>query len=675
MEFGPYRIVKRLAAGGMGEVFLATLERVGGFQKEVAVKSIHPKYMTNPRFVEFFEREARLAALLNHRHIVQIFDFGRDESRVWLAMEYVDGVDLKTVMTTIDEPLPLRLTLDIVQACAQALDYAHRAKDGRGKRLEIVHRDISPQNILLSFEGDVKVADFGLAHAAALGPDQDRSLKGKYAYMSPEQVMGSAVDARTDQFSLGTVLYEMLSGERAFHDKAGPSEMLMKVHRGIPGEGFDALRQTVPGVVVDVLERTLKTNRTERYPDLGAMVDDLRNAVRSLANEAPPMDLSAWLRALFPNREVLVSATSVESTRTALAEEPIAERPKADAGYVNDSSERLALGLATTGPHKAAHHDLRFLEKKEAETTTAQAAPPKSPLSMPRALLVILMSAFLTLSMLSLWFYDDEGTVATSGRGGVEESEVKALSVVVSEQPQMIDAGLIRDVAQTPTVLDDPATGSDASTVVLVPKPTLSAPPPKSKKTALKKKVVKPLARPQKPKSPSIITNRQKNSVKPAASIENTTSKPVPKPKTAAQVPDAQIAKVAPVVTPDAGIAEKKPIPPKPPAPMPQIRLRTSGLFFSTTAPKLGPNRFAIGKAGALLSTRSKGILVMLRFQAPRGRFLMTVQTRPPTNVFLNGRGLGGTPLASFPLGSGGQVIEVKTEAGVSVRIPISLSR
>ena len=246
VEFGPYRIIKRLASGGMGEVFLATLQRAGGFQKEVAVKSIHPKYMTNPRFIEFFEREARLAALLNHRHIVQIFDFGRDDNRVWLAMEYVDGVDLKTVMNELDGPLPLRISLDIIQAVAELYIMRIERRMVEGNVLKLCIETFLRRIFYCPLKEDVKVADFGLAHAAALGPDRDRSLKGKYAYMSPEQVTGTPVDARTDQFSLGSVFYEIVSGKRAFNNPDGVSQTLFKVQSGVPGDGFDALRQIVP---------------------------------------------------------------------------------------------------------------------------------------------------------------------------------------------------------------------------------------------------------------------------------------------------------------------------------------------------------------------------------------------------------------------------------------------
>ena len=679
MEFGPYRIVKRLAAGGMGEVFLATLERVGGFQKEVAVKSIHPKYMTNPRFVEFFEREARLAALLNHRHIVQIFDFGRDESRVWLAMEYVDGVDLKTVMTALDGALPLRLTLDIVQSCAQALDYAHRAKDGRGKRLEIVHRDISPQNILLSFEGDVKVADFGLAHAAALGPDEDRSLKGKYAYMSPEQVMGNAVDARTDQFSLGTVLYEMLTGKRGFHDNAGPSEMLLKVHRGIPGDGFEDLRKMVPHVVADIVERALKTNRMERYPDLGAMVEDLRRAIRVLGNDAPPIDLSNWLRDLFPNREVSVSGTSVEATRTALAEVPILDRGATlnQGAQSEESLDPVALGLATTGPHRTSHLDFRDSKKPKPSESSAERTGTTSVVTTSRAILIVALSAGLTLLILSIWFYEDDTKQPVRGNLGPDFSSSvpqgsEPTSVASQDASQRILDASIADEARTlrstdrPQLLDGSVAVKD-SFVQVFDASSAKATTVSAKQKTSSKRV--PLRRRER----TVLSKRPTKFGVRAGTIASKIKEDKPKKNAVADTPDASAPRAIP--KPDAAVEPPSKPPQEPVVPRPQLVLESSALTFTTKAEKLGPKRYAIGTSGALFRTRKNGVTVNLRFTAPRGRFLMTVQTVPWTNVFLNQKGLGGTPLASFPLASGRHLIEVKTESGQSVTLPVTLSR
>lgn len=667
MEFGPYRIVKRLASGGMGEVFLATLQRVGGFQKEVAVKSIHPNYMTNPRFVEFFEREARLAALLNHRHIVQIFDFGRDNNRVWLAMEYVDGVDLKTVMNE-SVKLPLRLTLDIIQAVAQALDYAHRARDGRGKRLEIVHRDISPQNILLSFEGDVKVADFGLAHAAALGPDEDRSLKGKYAYMSPEQVMGNAVDARTDQFSLGTVFYEMLTGIRAFHDKSGPSEMLLKVHRGIPGEGFDALRAAVPNAVADIVERALKTNRTERYPDLGALVDDLRKATASLADEAPPMDLSDWLQQLFPNRQVSVSATTVETTRTTLAQDPIAKGAQEEKGnkQTEEALDPVALGLATTGPHKTSHHDLKQLAQPSPNPRAMDYAEPTQSSSQNmrvtpgRSAIIVLASASITAILLSLWVYfkkEDVPAVSTPRAAAISKTQdaarIETTADVDRAQPSSDSRGL-----------SEPAKDAGVSKDVGVLKRAAQFNPPKPKVAAIKTTRRKKRKRSKSKLKSLTYAEPRKVQIKKDMGIT-------------APSTDAAVTKASSTLTAqrvDVSMSGLK-TPTVSSAPVPQLSFENSAANLRTDATKLGPNQYSISESGTLFRTEQNGVTIMMRFAAPRGRFLLTIQTQPWTNVFVNGKELGGTPLASFPLGSGRHLIKVKSETGATALIPVKLSR
>ena len=192
--------------------------------------------MQDEKFVDLFEREARLAALLSHQNIVQIFDFGRDEHNAWLAMEYVHGVDLRVVLISGIQ-VPIDLVVDVGINCARALEYAHRAKDigARAPPRHIIHRDVSPQNILLSYEGDIKLAGLlDLPLASAHGRDDDGSLKGKFAYMSPEQATGQNLDERTDQFSLAVVLYELFSGNRAFHNADGPGIDTRRVTSGHP---------------------------------------------------------------------------------------------------------------------------------------------------------------------------------------------------------------------------------------------------------------------------------------------------------------------------------------------------------------------------------------------------------------------------------------------------------
>src|SRR3990170_2643835 len=219
-RFGPYQLIDRVAIGGMAEVFKAKRAGVEGFEKIVAVKRILPHLSENKEFLDMFVDEAKMVAGLAHPNIVQIFDLGRIEKSYYIAMEYIHGRDLRTIMRRAREKglrMPLDLSLRVVGQVCAALEYAHRKKDERGQPMQIVHRDVSPQNILISFEGDVKLVDFGIAKAATKASNTDRgALRGKLLYMSPEQAWGRPIDRRSDVFSLGIVLYEMLTETKPF---------------------------------------------------------------------------------------------------------------------------------------------------------------------------------------------------------------------------------------------------------------------------------------------------------------------------------------------------------------------------------------------------------------------------------------------------------------------------
>jgi eukaryotic-like serine/threonine-protein kinase len=217
---GRYQILDRLAVGGMAELFKATLTGDHGFEKLVAIKKILPHLATDRSFVEMFIDEARLTAQLDHRHIVQVFELGTDADTPYIAMQYVDGLDVLALLRECART-QIRLPPDIAALIARdvldALDYAHNALDSSGRALGIVHRDISPGNVLLSWRGDVKLTDFGIARAAERRHKTEAgTLKGKYGYMSPEQVSGSEVDPRSDLFSVGILLAEMVMARRLF---------------------------------------------------------------------------------------------------------------------------------------------------------------------------------------------------------------------------------------------------------------------------------------------------------------------------------------------------------------------------------------------------------------------------------------------------------------------------
>jgi eukaryotic-like serine/threonine-protein kinase len=219
-SIGRYQILDRLAVGGMAELFKATLTGDHGFEKLVAIKKILPHLATDANFVEMFIDEARITAQLDHRHIVQVFELGTDADTPYIAMQFVDGLDVLALLRECARA-QIRLPADIAAVIARdvldALDYAHHALDGSGKPLGIVHRDISPGNVLLSWRGDVKLTDFGIARAAERRHKTEAgTLKGKYGYMSPEQVSGGEIDARSDLFSVGILLAEMVMARRLF---------------------------------------------------------------------------------------------------------------------------------------------------------------------------------------------------------------------------------------------------------------------------------------------------------------------------------------------------------------------------------------------------------------------------------------------------------------------------
>jgi len=219
-QIGRYQILDRLAVGGMAELFKAQLQGNLGFEKLVAIKKILPHLANDRSFVEMFIDEARITAQLDHRHIVQVFELGTDADTPYIAMQYVDGLDVLALLRECARAqirLPADLAALIARDVLDALDYAHHATDSRGRALGIVHRDISPGNVLLSWRGDVKLTDFGIARAAERRHKTEAgTLKGKYGYMSPEQVSSGDVDPRSDLFSVGILLAEMVMARRLF---------------------------------------------------------------------------------------------------------------------------------------------------------------------------------------------------------------------------------------------------------------------------------------------------------------------------------------------------------------------------------------------------------------------------------------------------------------------------
>lgn len=285
--FGRYRLLERLGKGGMAEVFKAKSFGVEGFEKVLVVKRILPELARNTRFVEMFVHEAKLAVRLSHTNIVQAFDLGKVAPQdgegppsYYIAMEYVAGLDLAGLLDRVDQqgnPMPIGLCLFVASEVAKGLDHAHRRCDDQREPLGIVHRDVSPQNVLLSWEGEVKITDFGIAKARELYRDRpsavrDGRLAGKAAYMSPEQARGEEVDARSDLFSLGTLLYEMLAGN-PFRTST-PGDTLERVKAGVVPPVHTVRPEVDPGLSA-VVAKAMALRPEDRFDAAGKLHDEI----------------------------------------------------------------------------------------------------------------------------------------------------------------------------------------------------------------------------------------------------------------------------------------------------------------------------------------------------------------------------------------------------------------
>ena len=316
-EYGPYRLLARVAVGGMAEVFKAKRSGVEGFEKVVAVKRILPHLSDNKEFVDMFVDEAKMVAGLTHPNIVQIFDLGRIDKSYYIAMEYVQGRDLRSILRRARERgtrVPLDLCALIASRVCSALEYAHRKKDDRGQPMMTVHRDISPQNILISFEGDVKLTDFGIAKAASKATVTEAgALRGKLLYMSPEQAWGKAMDRRSDLFSLGIVFYEMLTDHKPFLGSSEVSilETVRECRVPVPRTLNPAIPESLERVVMKALER----DPDRRYQDAAEMYRDLE----AVLHETQPPPTSAALARLM---EQLYEPREREGTVVDEAHEP-----------------------------------------------------------------------------------------------------------------------------------------------------------------------------------------------------------------------------------------------------------------------------------------------------------------------------------------------------------------
>src|SRR5215468_4092292 len=268
IPFGKYYLLERINVGGMAEVFKAKTFGVEGFERLVAVKRILPNIAEDEEFIAMFIDEAKISVQLQHANIAQIFDLGKVEDSYFIALEYVNGKDLRSIFDRSrqrGEVMPISQSAYIVMQVCEGLDYAHNKRDAQGRELHLIHRDISPQNVLIGYEGEIKLIDFGIAKAAGkASKTQAGILKGKFGYMSPEQVRGLPIDKRSDIFAVGIVLYELLTGERLFVGESDFST-LEKV-RNVEILPPSTYNKNIPEVLEKIVMKALAAEVEARYP-------------------------------------------------------------------------------------------------------------------------------------------------------------------------------------------------------------------------------------------------------------------------------------------------------------------------------------------------------------------------------------------------------------------------
>ncbi len=289
-----YRVTERLESGGMAEVFRGESTSLAGFKRQVAIKRVLPHLASNEKFIRMFLDEARLSARLTHANIVQVFDIGHVENTYFIVMEFIEGVNLKAVIEYVRnrrQPFPLPLAVHVMIKVCEGLQYAHEATDSDGKTLNIVHRDISPPNILISKRGEVKIVDFGLAKAAhSVEKTEPGVVKGKFSYLAPETAMGDEADPQADIFAVGIMLWELLAGRKLFQGETDYQTVKMVQQAVVPP--IRTINTAVPEELDKILRKALAKSKSDRYRTAEQFSEDLSEFLLIHRLKATAADLS-----------------------------------------------------------------------------------------------------------------------------------------------------------------------------------------------------------------------------------------------------------------------------------------------------------------------------------------------------------------------------------------------
>jgi len=346
IPFGRYLLLDRINIGGMAEVWRGKVFGAGGFERLVAIKRILPNIAEDEEFISMFQDEAKISVQLTHANICQIYELNRLGPSLYIAMEYVPGKDLRSIFERArkkGEPPPVPLVCYVIGKLCEGLDYAHRKKDQHGRDLNVVHRDVSPQNVLISFEGEVKVIDFGIAKAAGkVTKTQAGILKGKFGYMSPEQIRGLPLDRRSDVFAIGVCLYELLTGERLFVGESD-FQVLERVRKAevLPPSTYN---RKIPEALERIVLKALAKDPADRFQYASELADELQRFLITSDSIFSRKDLMQYMKSTF--------AEEVERERARMAEYADIKAPE---GMLNDGGVGTVPVLSrTTGPILAA---------------------------------------------------------------------------------------------------------------------------------------------------------------------------------------------------------------------------------------------------------------------------------------------------------------------------------
>lgn len=380
-RIGRYEVLRPIGSGGMGEVFMARTRLEGGIEKRVAIKRIHPHLAEDDELAEMFLEEARLSTVLEHPNIVHVSEVGRDDGNLFLVMSYLEGASVAKLSRRIAKhrsKWPVGAAIEVMMGVLAGLSHAHGRRGYDGEALAIVHRDVSPQNIFLTFDGGVKVLDFGIAKAAnsrvvtVVG-----QRKGKSGYMAPEQERGLAVDARADVFSAGVVLYEMLTGQKPYAPSVGIKDRFV-AQTSVAPHSVASLRSNVPEQLDSVLRQALASDPRRRFQTASAF----RDALEDVCHEA---SLSRGHRAV---------ATLVQRFAPRGSSETLEELP---------TRIRTPTGASRLTPAEALHED----EVSASHSNRAQAVPQPAPRARPprRVGGILAVVAFVAVGLGALAFW------------------------------------------------------------------------------------------------------------------------------------------------------------------------------------------------------------------------------------------------------------------------------